>query len=389
MTLDWRAIRPLNGSRALGFEELCAQLARAESPDGGRFERKAPPDAGVECFSVLSDGSEWGWQAKYFDTLGGSQFTQLDRSVKTALAKHPRLARYFVCVPLDRADARIEGRKSAMDRWNEHVAKWEGWAENRGHQTEFVWWGSSELLDRLARAENIGRVFFWFGKRGFDNDWFLTRFAETRTAAGPRYTPEAHVELPIAADMQAFGRTAPSMDAVKAVAKPIRSTMRLVDDFHDRKDSSRNVPIDELRGAVEAVLEGLSTLQPTPIGELPFRRIHEHVQKAESAADDLLERLSQQAKRHDALHTEEQGHGRHRENPFRNRIYQVHQLLAKLRDAGPILNRADDISNSKLMILDGAAGTGKTHLLCDLSQQRVSTGAPTIMLGSTPVLVGG
>ena len=380
MTLDWRAIRPLNGSRALGFEELCAQLARPESPVGGRFERKAPPDAGVECFSVLSNGSEWGWQAKYFDTLGGSQFTQLDRSVKKALVKHPRLARYFVCVPLDRPDARTEGTKSAMDRWNEHVAKWEGWAENGGHQTEFVWWGSSELLDRLARAENIGRVFFWFGKRGFDNEWFRTRFAETRTAAGPRYTPEAHVELPIAADMQAFGRTESSMDAVKAVAKPIRSTMRLVDGFRDRKDPSRNVPMDELRSAVEAVLEGLSRLQPTPIGELPFRCIHERVQEAQSAADDLLERLSQHAKRHDALHTEEAGRSRHRENPFSNRIYQVHQLLAKLRDAGPILNHADDISNSKLMILDGAAGTGKTHLLCDLSQQRATTGAPTIML---------
>ena len=380
MTLDWRAIHPLNGSRALGFEELCAQLARAENPVGGGFERKAAPDAGVECFSVLSDGSEWGWQAKYFDTLGYSQFTQLDKSVETALAKHPRLARYFVCVPLDRPDARIEGRKSAMDRWNEHVAKWEGWAENRGHQTEFIWWGSSELLDKLARVENIGRVFFWFGNRGFDDTWFETRLAETLKAAGPRYTPEAHVELPIAADTEAFGRTESSIDAVKALAKPIRSAMRLVDGFHDQKDPSRNVPIDELRSAVEAVLEGFSKLQPSPVGELPFRSISERVRQAQSAADDFRDRLSQHARKHDARHAEEAGRRRHRENPFNDRIYEVHRLLAKLRDAGATLNHADDIGNSQLMILDGAAGTGKTHLLCDLTQQRVTTGAPTIML---------
>lgn len=76
MELDWTAIRPLNGSRAAGFEELCAQLARAETPTGGKFERKGTPDAGVECFCALSDDTEWGWQAKCFTTLGDSQFAQ-------------------------------------------------------------------------------------------------------------------------------------------------------------------------------------------------------------------------------------------------------------------------------------------------------------------------
>ena len=122
--LDWSSIRPLNGGRDRGFEELCAQLARADKPAGSRFERKGTPDAGVECYAILSDGSEWGWQAKYFDALGDSQWSQLDKSVKTALQKHPRLVRYFVCIPLDRPDARIDGQKSTKDKWDEHVEKW-------------------------------------------------------------------------------------------------------------------------------------------------------------------------------------------------------------------------------------------------------------------------
>ena len=48
MDVDWRSIRPLNGTRAGGFEELCSQLARYEAPDGSRFERNGNPDAGVE-----------------------------------------------------------------------------------------------------------------------------------------------------------------------------------------------------------------------------------------------------------------------------------------------------------------------------------------------------
>ena len=59
-SFDWNKIRALEGSQAHGFEELCAQLARAEIPQGARFDRKGSPDAGVECFSRLCDGGEWG-----------------------------------------------------------------------------------------------------------------------------------------------------------------------------------------------------------------------------------------------------------------------------------------------------------------------------------------
>src|ERR1700730_809241 len=142
MNIDWSAIRPLNGSRADGFEELCAQLARAECPHDSRFERKGTPDAGVECYAVLGDRGEWGWQAKYFDTLGDSQWSQIDDSVKQALQKHPKLVRYFICVPLDRADARVGGRRSAKERWDDHIAKWASWASEHNMSVEFVYWGS-------------------------------------------------------------------------------------------------------------------------------------------------------------------------------------------------------------------------------------------------------
>lgn len=56
LTLDWNAIRPLNGDRSKGFEELCAQLARAERSEGASFERKGTPDAGVECSAILANG---------------------------------------------------------------------------------------------------------------------------------------------------------------------------------------------------------------------------------------------------------------------------------------------------------------------------------------------
>ena len=254
MNLDWKAIRPLNGSKYEGFEELCAQLARVVSPADAKFVRKGTPDAGVECYCVLSDETEWGWQAKYFDSLGSSQWSQLDDSVKTALEKHPDLVRYFICVPMDRPDARVQGRRSSMQRWSEHEEKWKGWAVARGMNVEFAWWGSSELLDELADPKHIGRVHFWFDKRGFDQDWFKDRLDESIVAAGPRYTRELHVDLPIARDLELFGHSENESDRIKSLARDVRR------EFQYARMSSGDDEVPGLRCALDELLELQETI---------------------------------------------------------------------------------------------------------------------------------
>ncbi len=113
MPIEWNNLRPLNGSQQSAFEELCCQLAAYEkSPTGSKFIRKGAPDAGVECYWVLPGGDEWGWQTKYFTSSpDDGQWHQVDGSVKTTLAKHPRITSYTICFPIDRQDPRIEKRK--------------------------------------------------------------------------------------------------------------------------------------------------------------------------------------------------------------------------------------------------------------------------------------
>ena len=384
-TLDWNSIRPLNGGRDRGFEELCAQLARAESPVGSRFVRKGTPDAGVECYAILSDGSEWAWQSKYFDALGDSQWSQLDKSVRTAIKKHPRLIRYFVCVPLDRPDARLDGKKSAMERWDEHVAKWATWASNKQMNVEFMYWGSHELLERLARSEHVGRVRFWFNVRGFDGAWFSARLEEALRAAGPRYTPEIHVDLPIASEFEAFGRTDRFFDRVKAHARNIRAKLRSV----EYSEPSGSYP--ELDAAtasilprVHTVLASLGTVEVQPTGSLPFEGISEQVLAAATAAEELAillaDREREQRAKPEAANDTKASPSYYGSNPLRDRQIRLSNLSTELRLAHRALVHADDIAGSGLMVLRGVAGTGKTHLLCDVARERIAAGRPTVLL---------
>ena len=310
MTIDWRSIRPLNGARAEGFEELCAQLARSEAPEGSRFVRKGAQDAGVECYAILDDRTEWAWQAKYFHTLGTSQWPQIDESVRTALEKHPRMTRYIVCCPLDLADARSGTRVSARGRWDRYVAKWEDLAARLGMAVEFTYWGSHELLERLARSEHSGRVRFWFGAVVMDDDWFAKCINEAVDTAGVRYTPELHVDLPIAAEFEAFGRTEGFFHRAILTARTlwseweqtcsIRSPGYGQEGAREREAEIRNLHGNsEINSAKEAaarlvkrIVEAGSSIEVQPAGSLSFRTVAELVPEAEDAVENVARLIS-------------------------------------------------------------------------------------------------
>ncbi|TKJ04112.1 hypothetical protein FC695_12290, partial [Bacillus cereus] len=133
LDVDFLKIRNHDGSQDNGFEELICQLAHLSRPkNADYFVRKegAGGDAGVECYWKLLDGTEHAWQAKFFtESIKDNQWVQISKSVETALEKHPKITKYYVCLPRDWTDSRktgVNGKvvNSAWDKWLEHVEKW-------------------------------------------------------------------------------------------------------------------------------------------------------------------------------------------------------------------------------------------------------------------------
>ena len=379
--VNWDSIRNVDGSQYAGFEDLCAQLARAESPAHSRFVRKGTPDAGVECYCALPDGSEWGWQAKYFRELNSSRWTQIDESVKTALEKHPKLARYFVCIPINLADARLEGRTSALANWEQRVAKWEGWSRERGLDVEFVWWGSSELLDRLSRPDQLGRLYYWFGLKGFDRSWFENRLDEALRTAGPRYTPEIHIELDVGQQLGQFGRTEAAIDRLKSHAVGIRRRLQtLRHPGVSERELLGTFDLDAVIEATDDVLSRFAALEADPMEELPLSAIADQLAVAGLAIDDILDGLYEMGREYEEQRRRDGWNPRRGESPHDQLAGTISRLRDELGEARYCLIEASEFANSRLLVVSGAAGTGKTHLLCDFARSRVDMGTPCVLL---------
>ena len=379
--VNWNDIRPLNGSQNAGFEELCTQLARLETPDDARFTRTGNPDAGVEGYCVLPNGDEWGWQAKYFFSLGPSQWAQIDHSAETALDKHPNIKKYCVCVPMDRADARGSGSTSAMDRWNQRVQKWVGWAQQRNMQVEFVWWGSSELVERLSQPQQVGRLYYWFGKHGFDHDWFDGRLAEAIDAAGPRYNPQHHVELDITQSLEDFARTVNSFNRMKSLAIDVRQSGMYLRHPMSRDHQPLDIPaLQPLMVAVDAVLDAFRTLQFNPASELEVQPILQALDLATGIADEAQAAIAELERQHETQLDDGEERPRNQRNRY-SRVAQDISGLDRVFDSVEYqLSKISGLSNQRLMILRGSAGTGKTQLMCDFAQRRIDAGAPVVLL---------
>jgi len=380
MNIAWNNLRPFHNSLNSAFEELCCQLAACEKvPFGSTFKRKGVPDAGVECFWKLPDSTEKAWQAKFFSELGDSQWKQLDKSVETALEKHPNLVTYTICLPFDLRDPRIKGRDDLMDKWEAHVKKWREWAAAKGLPVEFPYWGEHEIWERLSREEHHGRFFFWFNKDFFSQKW-LTDLVDIAIAnAGPRYTPEHHVGLPIAKIFEGLGRTKAFYDQIRLLRGKLRKvhqSLRLDDPYPTAIQLFTDLNDGLLK--LFALLEMLPESKVTIIDFQAVTSLCERVSSKIWEADRLLD----EAKK---TRNTPEGQERPKDQPHYhdpgNLKHYLWELISQIR-AVETLAESDgaQLTNTPALLLLGDAGTGKSHLFCDVARQRIESNLPTVLL---------
>lgn len=384
MSLNWNNLRPWDGSQHSAFEELCCQLAGSDDmPDGSIFFRKGTQDAGVECFWKLPNDYEYCWQAKYFlSPPNSNQWGQIDGSVKTALEKHPNVSKYTICLPIDRPDARIKGQKSCLEKWNGHVAKWERWANDKNMTVKFVYWGESEIIQRLSLDEHRGRYLFWFNKDMLSHQKMLNQINETIANVGPRYTPELNIHLELSKVFDFIARTEKyNFELRKNTGLFHRKLLSLVTKEHADflQDNIKKIKslgmelISKLsrlaNSAIEIVdLDDLSNLLGT-LRDL-FWDSEEIIRtaKSEESATKTKNKQEEMPRYH---HSEK--HDRWLYN-----IREAREAIDKLYVF--IEDKNAQLAMNPAMLLSGAAGSGKTHLFCDLAKERLGKNLPTIFL---------
>lgn len=368
---SFKTIRSWDGSQPRAFEELCYQL-RDATPPSAKLTKTGDPDGGVEWYINFADGTQWGWQAKYsfdIDTL----LQLMETSLVTVVGKRPKLNKLTYCIPWDLPDAPdpAGGRKSARQKFEERKTSWReriAGADN----VEIELLTAGDLVDRLARPEHRGREWFFWEEHVLDTRWCEAQLEITKVAAGPRYTPELHIDLPVAFSLEGLAQSDRYATRYRARrGEVIRAAAEL---FKPRGSGGEMTQkTSALKRAVEVWEDAASQTDFGPEDPLPVQQLGEATRAAESAAEEL--RSAIRTKRDE----------RHGKRTYEDRL---NSLLAYLMRYSAALNRYDDFMAStatlaasrRALLITGEAGQGKTHMFCDAGETAIERGQPALVL---------
>lgn len=375
--MDYRRIRGMDSGQRLAFEELICQLARREPPAADAEFRRiegAGGDGGIEAYWLLSDGSEVGYQAKYYLKSSEIDWANIDDSVERALESHPLLTTYVVALPCDltHKTGRQGGGKTGWEHWDTHKAKWEKLVPQDKH-VNFIAWTASDITDRLIHPSAEGLRSFWFGEIELSPRWFQDKIDLAIRSLEERYHPEDHVEVSIE---RLFKVALHDETIVAEIHEHIAKTIDTIDlENIERLLGAESTPItDEIRGEAQRLEELALRINADPWCAWPIADCLQRVSNISKYVYELhaVKRTLQEGKpKSKTEHDHDSSNLEYRLGRIGNEAYALSSLLENQYFSG---------EKARTILLYGKAGTGKSHLLGSIAQEAISEDRKAILI---------
>jgi hypothetical protein len=375
-------LRPWDGEQSRAFEELSFQLLKDKIPAGTQAIRTGNPDGGVEWYAALSDGTEWGWQAKHVHGIE-PLLTAMTGSVERVAKERPNLRKLTFVISSNLATSRQQRRgrpiRSQRQKYEEKIATWKQTIPG-ADKIEFDLVQASDLLDELAKPEHNGRRWFWWNDVVLGPDWLSGHYEQQVVVAGEKYRPDLQVDVPIQEDLLAIGFDEGVLATFNRLLRDVVSAVAEVQIWpsgEDKMAAALYQTIQDTAARLSTVAAAL-TLQA---GDKP------------AALDPLLANIDACQ---NALYAAER-HERARRAAWEelpaDHPQKANKPPEKMNSYGlPGLNNAMDALASWMessvgrsflrqsYFLTGQAGAGKTHLLLDTTRRALEASRPAVFL---------
>lgn len=393
-----RIIAGVAGQRET-FEELVCQIAKRVPPNGSAEFRRihgAGGDGGVEAVWLLKNGEEVGYQAKYYVTSAGIDWAAIDNSVDTALSTHPAMSTMHIAIacsltgPTKRRTKAGAPTANGWSEWDTHKAKWTANAAALGRSVEFVPWTAADLEELLTRPEAMGLSDYWFGAIELTSERLAAECQRTVDALEERYHPEDHVDVSTRSVFDGLLHNAALSQAIATTRAALVDTRRL---------GRRPALLGSADGARLDTIEALATKLIDSMAQLPgpsdaaaysgwestALELRKLLFESIQADGDLLSKAKDEAKaaRSDGTTTIPIEEGNDRAS-LDYHLDGLRKLQDAVGDALQLLaSSACRADSSRFALLDGRAGSGKSHLFASEIERALASGAPALFMIGT------
>ena len=390
--IDWSKLEVYQNNKYRSFEELCYQIAKRLYGEKGRFTSVDDSGGGdgVEFYLTLENGDQWGWQAKFYYPQERLNYSNRKQSIAKSLKKtcktHPSLKKWILCTPTNFTpkeqkwfnDTLRQSIPANMDVDPEH-------------------WGDSEFNDWLSDPDFRGKLHYFFNEFELDINSFQRQFTKQMAGVGDKFDSSLHTETNVDGDIHALlGDEAFVHQITKWIEK-------LEEELSDLKEAIHklNSPIPYIEWSEEEkskVIEAGKALQEALVNmkaqlkqarDLLVEKALSEVQAIDwkSALDQLYTAFDAYRKIGSESGTSKMEctvENEYEEQALRHARKVVHHpdsLVANLLDEffPSVIWQLGLIRESDLHIL-GDAGIGKTHIACNICDDRLKNGLPALFV---------
>ena len=391
--IDWSKLKAYEGNKHCSFEELCYQIAKGIYEERGRFTfiDDSGGGDGVEFFLTLPNGDQWGWQAKFYYPDSRLRVKSRKPSIKKSLEKacqeHPRLKKWILCTPSNLTPKERD--------WFEMVLP-QSIPENMGVNIEH--WGKSDFNAWLSKPEFAGKHDYFFGELELDMNWFKTQFSKQKAPVAEKFRSSLHTEsivddcihallgdkkfvCQIAEWIEKINEALPELnDAISDLKRPTPKGIQWTAEEKCKVINSAKLlqaslvhSITQLEQVKELLNEDRLSEAQDIDWEFVFTQLTESLDTYRTVGEKFgISKISYTRKKENE------------EQSLREARWIVHRprfLMAKLLDnlLHYAIERCGLISQSEFNIL-GDAGVGKTHSTCNVCDERLNAGLPTLFI---------
>jgi len=385
--IDWSKLKPYQGYRWKSFEEFCYSIAKRLYHDEGNF---TPIDDsgggdGVEFYLTMPDGTEWGWQARFYypdpRLRKSGRKKSIKRSLERAIKNHKRLKKWFLCTPTNFTTVEIAWFDKLQQRYPNMILE---------H------WGDSEFNDFLTNSLWVGIKNYYFGELELGVDWFRAQVVKQVTNVGNKFIPNLHTETPVDSYIHVLLGDSVFVQHLEEQIASFREHVAQYDEAIERLHDTdtrfdwQDIKIKllafsaQLRTSFiqinEAIVETrnyLSLGQFEKIGRVDWDLMERELRERldfyfQTARKFYPEKLS-----HRGIDEEEaQRVGEY----LRKEIMTPFYVAKEITDLFYVLKSNIETARLQELHIFGGAGIGKTHIACHISQERISKGLPAILL---------
>lgn len=207
-----------------------------------------------------------------------------------------------------------------------------------------------------------------------DTKWIKTHLREIKKKAGVRYTPELNVGLPILDIFDGISRTEKFYVTIREEYGELLRAFRYVTYKYENKNLQKKY--DQIKKDINSLFKDLENIKGYDSDSISWDKIQQKTKGLDDKFWKFIDQLINEREQVKNIKTPPKPGGSYQQSPSEkidsdiHHIHKIREIVHNLEIFSSSLKA--QLSNRPFLFLTGEAGSGKTHLLCDVVEHRIN-----------------